>query len=339
VQSFEAKLARATVEAARRALQKTRGKQLYAFALYTSGQDDFGYVCVSANTEEALTRKAAGAGTAIRDLRFNAPDWELHDFDKDVRAIELPPRGTRKRDALVYKALVAALKAVDQKRVFGTGKRRNEVMLAVMCGDMDERFLLKGMRALNPPAVVRAYRERFTPKPFLDRLRALPDATRTATVITLWEDLGLDRDTPLAREAAEFGATQWDVHAVVKELGTAAIEPLLALIEVHADGKAWNRKGTPAYAKHGVSGLGISLATSAVFMIGELNGNVPESVIPRLQACLRRRLAADDKMKGPVPTLAENIARVMHELQPQRFPDTQMGYDSNRLENPKPFLR
>ena len=106
-----------------------------------------------------------------------------------------------------------------------------------------------------------------------------------------------------------------------------------------AEGKAWNRKGTPAYEKHGVSGLGISVATNAVFMIGELKGNLPESVIPRLQACLRRRLAADDKMKGPVPTLAENIARVMHELQPDRFPDTQMGYDSNRLENPNPFLR
>jgi hypothetical protein len=339
VQSFEAKLARATVEAARRALQKTRGKRLYAFALYTSGQDDFAYVCASANTEEALARKAAGVKTAVRDLRFNASDWALHDFDKHVRAIELPPGGTRKRDTLVYKALVAALKAVDQKRVFGTGQRRNDVMLAVMCGDMDERFLLKGMRALNPPAVVRAYRERFTPKPFLDRLRALPDATRTATVIKVWEDLGLDRDTPLAREAAEFGATRWDVHAVVRELGTAALEPLLALIEAHAEGKAWNRKGTRAYERHGVSGLGISVATNAVFMIGELKANVPESAIARLQACLRRRLVADDRIKGPVPTLAENIARVMHELLPERFPETQMGYDSNRLENPEPFLR
>lgn len=74
-------------------------------------------------------------------------------------------------------------------------------------------------------------------------------------------------------------------------------------------------------------------------MIGELKEDVPESVIPRLQACLRRRLTADDKMKRPVPTLAENIARVMHELRPPRFPDTQLGYDSNRFENPNPFLR
>lgn len=58
-----------------------------------------------------------------------------------------------------------------------------------------------------------------------------------------------------------------------------------------------------------------------------------------LVSALRRRLAADDKMKGPVPTLAENIARVMHELWPQRFPETQMGDDSNRLKNPNPFLR
>lgn len=339
MKGFEAKLARATVEAARRALQKTRGEQLYAFALYTSGHDDFGYVCASANTEEALARAVAGTKTVVRALRFNAPDWKLHDFDKDVAAIELPARGTRKRDAMVYKAFVDALKAVDAKRVFGSGKRRNDVMLAVMCGDMSEQFLLKGMRALNPPAVVKSYRVRFTPKPFLDRLRALPAATRTMAAITLWEDLGLDRDTPLTREAAEFGATRWDVHAVVEELGTSSIEPLLVLIEAHAEGYAWNEEGTAVYEKHGVTGLGVGLASSAVFMLRELNDDVPESVIPRLQACLRRRLAADEQINAPVPTLAENIARVMHELWPQRFPETKMGYDTNRLENPTPFLR
>jgi hypothetical protein len=68
-------------------------ERLYVFALFTSGQSEFDYVCVSANTEEGLARIVAKADARGRGrgrersraeietaLRWSACDWEHHDF-------------------------------------------------------------------------------------------------------------------------------------------------------------------------------------------------------------------------------------------------------------------
>lgn len=173
----------------------------------------------------------------------------------------------------------------------------------------------------------------------MDRLRNLPVDQRSAVLVTLWADLLLDRETLLAGKAILAGATPSDIELLVRRQGQASVEHLLVLIETYAEAHAWNERGTPAFAKHGAAGPDVALASSAAFAIAELKISVPDAAIARLQECLRCRLGADERMNGPVPTLAENIARTMHALWPKRFPATVMNAATNRLENPDPFLR
>jgi hypothetical protein len=177
--SFGAQLTDA-VRAATASLKEEIGdEKLCAFALYTSGQEGFDYVCASACTEEGLARAVAsskarrkkqGRDTSDEELesalRWSPGDWEQHDFSPEVSAIKLPPRdekGDDKRDAAIYAAFVKALKTADEEGLFGKGAKRTRLTLAILCGDMSAEFLLKGIKRLNPPAVVKRYVDAHTP--------------------------------------------------------------------------------------------------------------------------------------------------------------------------------
>jgi hypothetical protein len=46
-----------------------------------------------------------------------------------------------------------------------------------------------------------------------------------------------------------------------------------------------------------------------------------------------------DKRLKVASTLAENTARVLHDLRPRRFPESQMDPQTYKLLNPEPFVR
>lgn len=269
-------------------LEAQRGDEhLYAFALYTSGQEDFDYVCASANTTEALARSVAssatrraeqGRETSVEEiesaLRWSAPDWELHDFSPEVSAIELPPqRGDRdERDHAVYSAFVKALGTADAEGLFGKGASRARVTLAVMCGDMSADFLLKSIEKLNPPAVVKRYVDAHTPASLYRRLDALPADRRASAYLELYADLAFHRSTPNATLAKRVGLTYF----------------------------------------------------------GQLD--------EKIAALGPQRSALDEEQEGIVSTLAENIARVLHALDPARFVAPKKDPKTNRLLNAHDYV-
>ncbi len=149
--NFKTKLLSALREAHDDLLRLIGSQRLYGFVLYTSGEEDFVYVSVSANTEEALG--------ANRHLRWSVRDWKYHDFSEAVRDVELPAGEGSARDRMIYSGMVAALKALDDEHRFGEGAAREQVVLNVVCGDMSEEFFTAGLRLLNPASVVDAWLE------------------------------------------------------------------------------------------------------------------------------------------------------------------------------------
>lgn len=151
--------------------KKTRGESLYALALYTSGTALFGYVGISANTEEGLSevatrylaRHASSTLEHERDsLRWNACDWAYHDFAPVPRVAIGKHLAIRSRfeDAAIWDAFALGLARCDEAGLFGRGEERERITLAILCGDMDARFFMKGVRRLNPARVAsRAQRE------------------------------------------------------------------------------------------------------------------------------------------------------------------------------------
>ena len=303
-------------------LRAAVGKQrLYGFVVYTGGETDFGYVCASANTEEALGRDAA--------LRWSVPDWEHHDFSTAVGRIAVPAGN----DAKVYGDMVAALAALDAERRFGVGAARAKVILNVVCGDMSEAFFVRGLRKLNPAPVAKRWIAENTPGPYLDALeKKLPKARRLAALVALREDLALGRDTATVRAARSRMVTEYALEPRIARAGAAAIPLLVDTIERYAAGPAFNRPGSAAWKAHGASTAENKLSTGSAFLIAEC-GVPDEAATARLVALIARRAAADRKARGPVSTLAENIARVLHRTRPARFPPTKMSATTNQLLN------
>ena len=155
----------------KRLRRETKAEAVYALALYTSGQDSFSYVRISACTEEGLTEVARSylarePGSSLEHeraaLRWNACDWSHHVF-ADVRGLaihrDLAIR-SRYEDAAIWDAFAIALERCDAAGVFGEGAERERLTLAILCGDMSSRFFAKGIRRLNSPKVAaRALRE------------------------------------------------------------------------------------------------------------------------------------------------------------------------------------
>ncbi len=150
-------------------LKKTRGQSPYAFVLYTSGTSLFSYVVLSANTEEGLSEVAAGYLAGRRNstleqerasLRWNACDWAHHELATVARLRISKSLAIRSRyeDAAIWEAFALGLSRCDEAGLFGDARAR--ITLAIVCGDMDARFFMKGVRRLNPSSVAsRAQRE------------------------------------------------------------------------------------------------------------------------------------------------------------------------------------
>lgn len=346
--TFRSRLIRALRDARTELASRIEGERLYAFALYTSGESDFDYVCASAQTEEALRRQVdslalrspseGDRATLEHSLRWSAPDWAWHDFSSAVAELELPPSGEGARDARTYADFVAALRALDQEGLFGEGEARNEVALLVLCGDMSDDFFLRGMKKLNPPEVVRRYLDEHTPEPLHRRLDALPAPERRRAYVSLYVDLALGRDSALAAEARRRHLTYFGSLAdKLREQDADVLDDLLAIVETHGFGPTFNERGTPEFERVGVFAAAQQLATAAALLIRSF-GLRSELDVRRLQAVLRRRMDMDADVEGPVSTLPANVARVLHELRPTRFPKQRMSSHTNRLENPEPFL-
>ncbi len=78
------------------------------------------------------------------------------------------------------------------------------------------------------------------------------------------------------------------------------------------------------------------LAGSALFLVRRI-GMVPEREVHRLQRLVADFVERDRRLKT-ASTLAENTARVLHELRPRLFPPTEMDRQTYKLLNPEPFL-
>jgi hypothetical protein len=78
------------------------------------------------------------------------------------------------------------------------------------------------------------------------------------------------------------------------------------------------------------------LAGSALVLVRRI-GHVTEREVARLQRLVGEFTERDRRMRV-ASTLAENTARVLHELRPRRFPPTVMDPQTYKLLNPEPYL-
>jgi hypothetical protein len=327
---FRRELAQATRDAWVE-LQSLIGRErLYVFALYTSGQDGFSYLCASANTAEAL------GDVGHQHRAWLAPDWKYHDFSQRVRDVKLPEGDSRRRDSAVYAAFVTCLKTLDGEGLFGRGDERNRLSLLILCGDYSEEFFRHGLEQLNPLAVVDDYVRNFTPDGFFARIHLLPAEERMEKIFALYLALSLERATPAAEEAQRAHVTKYDVERRIVNTGARAVSRLIELIDDHALAPAFNPPGSEAFAKYGAFTLQSSLATSAVFALAKC-AYVSDEQVCHLQGILARRVDADREL-SKTSTLGENLARVLHQLRPKRFPKSQLDEHTNHLRNPGAFL-
>ncbi len=325
------------VEAIRR---KVGTEHLYVFALYTSGPSRFDWVRASANTEEALTRSAAqmaGFDTRYRGeagrrlLRWSPPNYEHHDFDPGVAALELPDleRRTPRTDRALYEAMVGALRTLDRAGLFGRGAERCFLTVNVMAAQGGEAFFEQGLRRLNSrPAVDRLLHETSGPA-FARCINRAPRRERMRIWLALFEDLYMEWKTPIAEEARARGLSPWDVEAELVRFGSRLAGALVDLVSAYGFAPAFDKSRELETRE-------VWLAGSALFMLPKL-GAVPEREIGRLQE-LVARFAERDRRLRVASTLAENTARILHQLRPRRFPDSVMDPATCKLLNPEPFL-
>lgn len=341
--SFRQSLSAAVESAVARLRAEIGGERLYAFALYTSGEEGFSYVCATANTEEGLTRAAAAYATTSSEyageagralLRWSAPDWAWHDFSPEVAAVELPPGEGAARDRRVLRDFVSVLSGLDERGVFGEGDARPT--LAILCGDISEAFRRRSLEALNPRAVFEKYLEECTPERYLEELASLPVRRRLETAIELYRELALDLRTPRALEAKQRHVTQEDVATVLAGVGPAASARLLDLAEAHGLGPTFHEKGSEAWTKYGAFTLAEQLATSAALLAGR--AGLSDEDVTRAQRLIARRVEIDRDVRGPTSLLAACLARVLRSARPNRFPVAVQSDTTNHLENAEAFL-
>lgn len=295
-------------------------ERLYAFAIYTSGEEDFGYVAASANTEEALARSKHG-----ESVRWSAGDWEWHDCSEEVSRLKVPA-GPR-----VYADFLAALKALDRRGVFGKGKARP--MLAVMCGDMSDAFLERSLAALNPKPMFEGYRLANSPGPYLEELARLPAKKRLDTLLALYRELSLGLDTPRALDARRRHITQFALAAPIAALGPAATPRLLDLVEEFGFAPFLHPKAERA--KLGAFTREAKLALGATTLAAQ--AGLADADVARMQSLIARRVEVDRGVDGTTSPLAASLARHLHERHPDRFPAPVRNPKGNRLENSDAF--
>lgn len=307
------KLRDATLRATRELLERIAGQKLYALALYTSGQDDFSYVVLSANTEEGLSRSADGDAELARALRFSAPDWEFHEAD-DL-STSLPKRGA-------YDAMVEAIRAT--RKLVG-----RDVILNVVCGDMSDAFFMRGLTRCNSKALVNAYVRENTAANVVDEIRAMSKPEQVATWLALAENLGLKLPrSPLAERL---------LKADVNASAYSAIDALTKLLPISAPALVeWIERNALTPSEDPTFGARMSLASGFAFALEDAR-KLPEELVQRLLRVSEARAKADVKLKI-APTLAENIARVLHRREPKRFIAPKLSSSSNHFTNAKQFF-
>ena len=338
--AFRRELTHRAAEAMRALRRRVGTEHLYVFALYTSGPVGPAWVRASANTEEALTRSAAAmaevdrryAGEAGRRLlRWSPPHWEHHDFDGAVSALELPPAETRtdRRDKAIHDALVGALRTLDRGGLFGRGAERCFLTVNVIGEKGGEPFFRKGLKRLNPlPAIDRLLHEHSRPA-LIRCINRAPRRERLRMWLALYEDLYMEWRTPIAEEARARGLSPWDVEAELIRFGPKVVPALIDLVAHYGFAPAFD-KGRELETRE------VWMAGSALFLVPRV-GAVSERDLKRLQELVGGFVERDRRLKV-ASTLAENTARVLHQLRPRRFPESQMDPATCKLLNPEPFL-
>lgn len=338
--AFRHELTQRAAEAVRALRRRVGTEHLYAFALYTSGPTRFAWVRASGNTEEALTRSATAmaavdrryAGEAGRRLlRWSPPHWEHHDFDAAVGALELPdPEGrTDRQDRAIHQAMIGALRTLDRAGLFGKGAERCFLTVNVIGEKGGDPLFRQGLRLLNPrPAIERLLNEHSKPA-FVRCVNRAPRRERMRIWLALYEDLYMEWRTPIAEEARARGLSPWDVEVELRRCGPKVVAPLIDLLAHYGFAPAFDKQRELETRE-------IWLAGSALFLVPRV-GAVSEREVRRLQGLVAAFVERDKRLKV-ASTLAENTARVLHELRPRRFPESEMDPSSYKLLNPEPFV-
>lgn len=337
---FRRELTRRAADAVREVRRRIGTETLYGFVLFTSGERDFAWVRASANTEEALSRRAAAAAAldprfrgeaGRRLLRWSVTDWEHHDFWPALRDLEIPHPAARRRtlDAALYDAFLGALRAVDRAGLFGRGADRAFLTVNVLCAGASPAFFLRGLRALNSVPAVERHLHETDPAPFVRCVNRAPRRERMRIWLALYEDLYMEWRTPIAEEARARGLSPWDVEVELARFGPKVVPALIDLLAHYGF-------AAPFDHNRGLETREVWLAGSALFLARRI-GAVSDREIARLQRLVRDFFERDRRLRI-ASTLAENTARVLHELRPRRFPDSEMDPQTFKLLNPEPFL-
>ncbi len=337
---FRRELARRTAEAVQDLRRKIGSETLYGFALFTSGDAGFAWARASANTEEGLARRAdqrAEADTRFRGesgrrlLRWAAPEWAYHDFSEGVRAVALPDPATRRPtlDAAIYEAFVGALKAVDRAGLFGRGAERAFLTVNILSEHPSPGFFRTGLVRLNPIPTVERHRHETAPAPFIRCVNRAPRRERMRIWLALYEDLYMEWKTAIAEEARARGFSPWEVEEELVRFGPKLVPKLVDLVAHYGFASAFDHN-------RGLETREVWLAGSALFLVRRV-GLIAEKEIHRLQRLVGEFVDRDRRLRV-ASTLAENTARVLHELRPRRFPPTVMDPLTYKLLNPEPYL-
>jgi len=338
--AFRRELTRRTADAVQELRRRIGSETPYAFALFTSGERGFSFVRASANTEEGLglraDRMAEGdprfRGEAGRRLlRWRAPEWAYHDFSEPVRALAFPdPAGRRESlDAAIYEAFVGALKAVDRAGLFGRGADRAFLTVNILCDHPSPAFFSRGLVRLNPVPTVELHRHETARAPFVRCVNRAPRRERMRIWLALYEDLYMEWRTAIAEEARARGFSPWEVEEELARFGPKVVPKLVDLVAHYGFASAFDHA-------RGLETREVWLAGSALFLVRRI-GLVTDREIARLQKLVGEFVERDRRLRV-ASTLAENTARVLHELRPRRFPPTVMDAQTYKLLNPEPYL-
>lgn len=338
--AFRRDLTRGTADAVQELRRRIGSETPYAFALFTSGESAFTSVCLSANTEEGLTRRAdrmAEGDTRFRGeagrrlLRWRAPEWAYHDLSERVRGLAFPDLAGRREtlDAALYEAFVGALKAVDRAGLFGRGAERAFLTVNILCDQPSPAFFAKGLVRLNPIPTVERHRHETWPGPFIRCVNRAPRRERMRIWLALYEDLYMEWRTAIAEEARARGFSPWEVEEELVRFGPKVVPKLVDLVAHYGFASAFDHN-------RGLETREVWLAGSALFLVRRI-GLVTDKEVARLQRLVGEFVERDRRLRV-ASTLAENAARVLHELRPRRFPPTVMDPLTYKLLNPDPYL-
>ncbi|MGB8933107.1 MAG: DUF4303 domain-containing protein [Anaeromyxobacteraceae bacterium] len=340
--AFRHELTQRVGAAVARLLREIGTEHLYSVALVVSGEERFAWVALSANTEEGLARRAAALASedpryngesGRRLLRWYTPRWAWHDFAPEVRslALALPEPATRTpaQEKAIYDALVGALRTLDRAGAFGRGADRCFLTLALTCPHAGEQFFVKGLRLLNPRTVLDRHLRETSPEPLVRCVNRALRRERLRIWLALYEDLYMEWSTPISEEARARGMSPWEVEEQLVKFGAKAVPHLIDLVSHYGFANAFDKSRELETRE-------VWLAGSALFLVRRI-GLVTDRDLLRLQRLVAEFVERDRRLRV-ASTLAENTARVLHDLRPRRFPSTEMHPNTFKLLNPEPFL-